>query len=281
MACYLFYILFSQYCKYRLFDYLQDVEGIVSWIKMPQRLHVLKHQEMYTRLLTSWQIAPFRGTARCWSSLTRYITMAGCLFNILFLQFCKCRLFGYLQDVEGIVMGLMFFWPLYKCVIHNKVNGQYMNNFCFDVVYAKLVKYALIFRHYNDVTMSAMASQITSLTILYSVVYSNGDQRKHQSSASLAFVRGIHRWPVNSPHKWPVTRKCFHLMTSSWLQVHAHTPIYNDRTENGLARLLICLRFDTKLVWIYGIYYPFAWCATPWLFCTDFGLTGSTMISKF
>ena len=35
------------------------------------------------------------------------------------------------------------------------------------------------------------------------------DQRKHQSSASLAFVRGIHRWPVNSPHKWPVTRKMF------------------------------------------------------------------------
>ena len=34
-------------------------------------------------------------------------------------------------------------------------------------------------------------------------------QRKHQSSASLAFVRGIHRRPVNSPHKWPVTRKMF------------------------------------------------------------------------
>ena len=59
------------------------------------------------------------------------------------------------------------------------------------------------------VIMSAMASQITSLTILYSTVYSGADQRKHQSSASLAFVRGIHRWPVNSPHKWPVTRKSF------------------------------------------------------------------------
>ena len=52
--------------------------------------------------------------------------------------------------------------------------------------------------------------------IVYSNVYSDADQRKHQSSASLAFVRGIHRGPVNSPHKWPVTRKCFHLMTSSW-----------------------------------------------------------------
>ena len=57
--------------------------------------------------------------------------------------------------------------------------------------------------------MSAIASQIASLTIDYSIVYSDADQRKHQSSASLVFVRGIHRGPVNSPHKWPVTRKMF------------------------------------------------------------------------
>ena len=57
--------------------------------------------------------------------------------------------------------------------------------------------------------MTTIASQITSLTIVYSTVYSDADQRKHQSSASLAFVRGIHRGPVNSPHKWPVTRKMF------------------------------------------------------------------------
>ena len=63
--------------------------------------------------------------------------------------------------------------------------------------------------HYSDVTIGTMASQITSLTIVYSTVYSGADQRKHQSSASLAFLRGIHRWPVNSPHKWPVTRKMF------------------------------------------------------------------------
>ena len=61
--------------------------------------------------------------------------------------------------------------------------------------------------HYGDVIMGAIASQITSLMIVYSTVYSDADQRKHQSSASLAFVRGIHRGPVNSPHKWPVTRK--------------------------------------------------------------------------
>ena len=63
--------------------------------------------------------------------------------------------------------------------------------------------------HYNDVIMSAIASQITSLTIVYSTVYSDADQRKHQISASLAFVWGVHRWPVNSPHKGPVTRKVF------------------------------------------------------------------------
>ena len=63
--------------------------------------------------------------------------------------------------------------------------------------------------HYNDVLMSIIASQITSLTFVYSTVYSSADQRKHQSSASLAFLWGIHRGPVNSPHKWPVTRKMF------------------------------------------------------------------------
>ena len=63
--------------------------------------------------------------------------------------------------------------------------------------------------HYCDVIMGSMASQITSLTIVHSTVYSGAHQRKHQSSASLAFVRGIHRWPVNSPHKGPVTREMF------------------------------------------------------------------------
>ena len=66
-----------------------------------------------------------------------------------------------------------------------------------------------IWDHYGDAIMDAIASHITSLTIVYSAVYSGADQIKHQSSASLAFVRGIHRGPVNSPHKWPVTRKMF------------------------------------------------------------------------
>ena len=63
--------------------------------------------------------------------------------------------------------------------------------------------------HYSDVIMSTITSLITSRTIVYSTVYADADQRKHQSPASLSFVRGIHRRPVNSPHKWPVTRKMF------------------------------------------------------------------------
>ena len=63
--------------------------------------------------------------------------------------------------------------------------------------------------HYNDVIMSMMASQITSLTIVYSNVYSGTEEWKHQSSASLAFVWGIHRWPANSLPKRPVMRKMF------------------------------------------------------------------------
>ena len=63
--------------------------------------------------------------------------------------------------------------------------------------------------HYDDVIMTILASQITSLAVVYSIVYSGVNQRKHQSSASLAFVREIHRGPVNFPHKWPVTRKMF------------------------------------------------------------------------
>ena len=62
---------------------------------------------------------------------------------------------------------------------------------------------------YSDVIMGLMASQITSLPIVYSTVYSATDQGKYQSSTSLAFARGIHRQPVKSPHKWTVTRKIF------------------------------------------------------------------------
>ena len=61
---------------------------------------------------------------------------------------------------------------------------------------------------YSDVIMGTMVSQNQSHDRL-SIVYSGADQRKHQSSASLAFVPGINRWPANYPHKWPVKQKMF------------------------------------------------------------------------
>ena len=98
----------------------------------------------------------------------------------------------------------------------------------------------MVVPHYGDVVMGTVASQIISLTIVYSTVDSGADQRKHQSSASLAFVRGIHRGPVNYPHKWPVTRKMlsFHdvIMDVSaslaWvgISIWYHIPICMGRT---------------------------------------------------
>ena len=89
--------------------------------------------------------------------------------------------------------------------------------FCFSISISQGNTKALLYYHFATcgplqcVIMSAMASQITSLTIDYSAVYSGTDRRKRQSCVSLAFARGIHRWPVNSPHKGTVTRKIFPL----------------------------------------------------------------------
>ena len=57
--------------------------------------------------------------------------------------------------------------------------------------------------------MSVMASQITGVSIVRLTVSSGENQRKYQTSASLAFLKGIHRWQVDSPRKEPVTRKMF------------------------------------------------------------------------
>ena len=84
--------------------------------------------------------------------------------------------------------------------------------------------------HYNDVIMGAIASQITSLTVVYSTIYSDADQRKHQSFASLAFVWGIHRDRWIPRTKVQLGGKCFHFMTSSCL---AHIiPILMNRWCN-------------------------------------------------
>ena len=71
------------------------------------------------------------------------------------------------------------------------------------------VSFIVAVGHCSVVIIGAMASQFTSLMIVYSTVYSGADQRKHQSSALLAFLRWFHRWPMNSPHKGPVAQKMF------------------------------------------------------------------------
>ena len=102
---------------------------------------------------------------------------------------------------------------LWRCVIFAKRNFYVPRFVCgkHHDAYHSIVKfsipwYLLVHNHYCDVIMGAITSQITSVTTIYSTVHSDADQRKNQSSASLAFVRGIHRRPVNSPHKCPVMR---------------------------------------------------------------------------
>ena len=91
-------------------------------------------------------------------------------------------------------------------------------------------------KHYDAVIMTMLASQITSLTVVCSIVYSGANQRKHQSSASLAFVREIHRGPVNFPHKWPVTRKMFPFDD---VIMYSHSKKRTDITVKCRANLLI------------------------------------------
>ena len=88
--------------------------------------------------------------------------------------------------------------------------------------------------NYSDVIMCAMASQITGVLIVYSTVCSDADQRTFQS---FVFVRGIHRWPANSPHKQPVTRKMFPfdgaIMSYYGTETKPFTPLYHAATKRA------------------------------------------------
>ena len=107
--------------------------------------------------------------------------------------------------------------------------------------------------HYNDVIMGAIASQITRLTSGYSTVYSDADQRKHQSFASLAFVWGIHR----GPHKWPITRKRFPFDDVIMLpcqKVYIMVQILDDtatvsRQLSSLSPLHVTHWLNTDVIW--------------------------------
>ena len=117
--------------------------------------------------------------------------------------------------------------------------------------------------------MSMIASQITGISIVYSTVCSDADQRKHQSSASLALVRGIHRWPVHSPHKGPVTQKMFPFdyinitkknthdlptMTAPWWSFPTKWPRHDILWPRALYRVYNC----GEVLYPYNIYTPLA-----------------------
>ena len=116
---------------------------------------------------------------------------------------------------------IMYVLPREACIVQSRnITGHQSSDACQKLYPFELPEPDI--SHNNDVIMSTIASQITSITIVYSTVYSGADQRNHQSFASLAFVWGIHRGPVNSPHKGQVTRKCFYLMTSSCYRIFLH-----------------------------------------------------------
>ena len=117
-----------------------------------------------------------------------------------------------------------------------------------------------------------MASQITSITIVWSTVYSVANQRKHQCSASLAFVQGIHRWTVNSPHKGPVTwiifpfddvimhwqllisLTYFHSFTHPF--IYTHNPSLNISVSLSQLSWLLCHSQSRKeqLIWFFSCF---------------------------
>ena len=111
----------------------------------------------------------------------------------------------------------------------------------------------------SDVIMSAMASQITGILIVCSTVCSDTDQRKHQSSTPLAFVREIHPWPVVSPHKRQITRKMFPLDYVIMIRPETCALIPSQRASNAEnvstwlrqndSTLNLCVLFILRVEW--------------------------------
>ena len=141
-----------------------------------------------------------------------------CVYIISYRGSDVIRVFIFLE-VTSLVIGQSYDFPMpvkqpwricikSSCRSHNKTHVT--------IKHEDRVHHFWDILHYGDVIMTTIASQITSLSVVYSIVYSDADQRKHQSSASLAFVWGIHRDRWIPRTKGQLRGKCFHLMTSSW-----------------------------------------------------------------
>ena len=130
----------------------------------------------------------------------------------------KRNLFPNLKQTWSIQMKQLFVSISYDKIVHLE---SHFGTFCFSVqivscrlLCADATLHGVTFTNRNCLNPlhwrhNGRDGVSNHLTIVYSTVYSGADQRKHQSSASLAFVRGIHRSPVNSPRKRRVTRKMF------------------------------------------------------------------------
>ena len=144
--------------------------------------------------MTVWKSAQLRSRLHHRFQLTSSLP----IFKWLYLAMCK-------------ILAPIFLWFVFLEIRLVNINSDSLSFFSLCSFQQRMfcLRRFFISKHHNDVTIGAMASQLTSLTTIYPTVYSGADQGKHQSSASLAFVRGIHRWPVNSPHNGPVTQKMF------------------------------------------------------------------------
>ena len=103
--------------------------------------------------------------------------------------------------------------------------------------------------HYNDGIMDTMASQITSLTIVCSTAYSDADQRKHKSSAPLAFVRRIHRCgEFTETGEFPAQMASNAENVSIWWRHHEW------QTHRQLYRMTVNLFGEKYCIWIQQSY---------------------------
>ena len=110
-----------------------------------------------------------------------------------------------------------------------------------------------IVNHYSDVMKSTMASQITGISIVCSNVCSEAYQTKHESSLALAFVRGIHRSPVVSPNKLPVTRRMFQcddVIANSTNKLTLKISIWMDHGVSSLTMCCVCDVIQNDKTWL-------------------------------
>ena len=165
-------------------------------------------------MLTHCQLDPLKQTSVKFESKYKTFDWWKCIWisSVKWRPFCPGGDDITLQGVAerlSLWDNLVYFRKVVMTMVLSKITFLSKDHVWTHIVHTALKACLASCWHYNDFIMGAIASQITSLTIVYSTVNSDTDQRKHQNSASLAFVRGIHRGPVNSPRKWPVTRKMF------------------------------------------------------------------------